>query len=168
MKNSIITYLLGFFFLISCFKAISNQANYFSSKLCLEVDGKISNAGQGDDGICTIELVSSNKVIATTVLKGRKNKFKFLLEKGSVYTIKISKHGYVTRLVSIDTNMDVQDEDLYKFSFETKLIKEDDLDKLNKEYLYFPIALIFYDAKKDCFVYDKEYTSKIKKEIVIQ
>lgn len=167
MKNSIITYLLGFFFLISCFKAISIQNTSFLSKPCLEVDGKINNASQGEDGICTIELVSSNKVIATAVLKGRKNKFKFLLEKGIVYTIKISKQGYVTRVVCIDTKMDAGDEDLYNFSFETKLIKKSDADKLNKEYLDFPIALIFFDAKKECFVYDKEYTSKIKKEIVM-
>jgi len=101
-------------------------------------------------------------------LKEGKKSFKFLLKKNTVYTIKISKRGYISRLVCVDTKLaDVMD-DLYSFSFETKLINAEESGKLNKEFLDFPIALIYFDSKKDCFVYDKEYTSRIKKEIAMK
>ncbi|WP_317899955.1 hypothetical protein [Aurantibacillus circumpalustris] len=168
MKNSIITYLLGFFFLITCFKSIANTYDNRDSASCLQVDGKITNANEGEDGFCTIELMSSNRVITSAILKGGKKTFKFLLGRDVTYTIRISKPGYLPRLVCIDTKMDQTEEELYNFSFETKLLSERESTKLNKEYLDFPIALIYYDNKKDCFVYDKSYTSKIKKEIVMK
>ena len=168
MKNSIITYLLGFFFLITCFKAIGKLPYNKDSASCLQVDGKIVNANKGDDGVCTIELLTSNKVISSLILKGGKKKFKFLLGKNASYTIRISKQGFITRLVCIDTKMERLEEDFYTFSFETELVLNTNSAKLNKEFLDFPIALVYYDSKKDCFVHDKSYTSKIKKEIVMK
>ena len=168
MKNSIITYLLGFFFLVTCFKAIGSNSHNRDSATCLEIDGKITNANKGSDGICTVELLTSNKVICSALLTGGKKKFKFLLGKNVSYTIRISKEGFVTRLICIDTKMERLEEDFYTFSFETELIKDNNSSRLNKEFLDFPIALVYYDSKKDCFVYDKSYTSKIKKEIVMK
>jgi len=171
MKNSLITYLLSFFFLVSCFRAMSNGSSRTDSMICLEVDGKIINALEGDDATCLIELFNSNTLVSWATLKEGRKSFKFLLKKNSVYTIKISKRGYITRLVGVDTKAavrDVDEEDLYNFSFETKLLKSEELEKLDKEFLDFPIALIYFDTKKECFVYDKEYTSRIKKEVVMK
>ena len=90
MKNSIITYLLGFFFLITCFKAIGKSPHNKDSASCLEVEGKITNAPAGEDGICKVELINANKVISSVILKEGKKKFKFLLGKNVSYTIRIS------------------------------------------------------------------------------
>lgn len=169
MKNSLITYLFGFFFLITCFKALGGAKSNPDTLTCLEIDGRILNAGEGDDGTCLIELFNANTVIAWATLKEGKKNFRFMLKKNSVYTIKITKRGYVSRIVCIDTKLALAGEDdLYKFSFETRLIKTSDSEKLNKEFLDFPIALIYFDVKKDSFVYDKEYTSRIKKEIAMK
>jgi len=168
MKNSLITYLLSFFFLITCFKAISKVPSHPDTTSCLEINGKILNAGEGEDGTCLIELLSSNTVVNWATLKEGKKTFRFILKKNTVYTIKISKRGYLSRLVCIDTKLAAAEEDLYNFSFETRLLKTADSEKLNKEFLDFPIALIYFDHKKDCFVYDKEYTHRIKKEIVMK
>jgi uncharacterized protein YegP (UPF0339 family) len=165
MRNSTITYLFGFFFLISCFKAMSNGRS--DPNACLEVNGKITNASEGEDGTCTVELICSNTVMASAVLKNGKKKFRFVLHKNTSYTIRISKQGYRSRLVCIDTRLAEADEDLYDFSFETKLLPEAATQNLNKEYLDLPIARVYYDPKKECFVYDKEYTSRIKKEVVM-
>lgn len=170
MKNSIITYLLSFFFLIPCFRAISAAPSNLGidSLSCLEINGKISNATEGDDGTCLVELLSSNTVVSFATLKDGKKTFRFTLKKNTVYTIKISKRGYLSRLVGIDTKLTEASEDLYSFSFETKLIKTEDSQKLNKEFLDFPIALVYFDPKKECFIYDKEYTTRIKKEIAMK
>ncbi len=167
MKNSIITYLLSFFFLITCFRAISKTPDP-DSTACLEIDGKITNAGEGEDATCLIELLTSNTVINWATLKEGKKTFRFILKKNTVYTIKISKRGYMSRLVCIDTKLTEAPEDLYNFSFETRLMTIEECEKLNKEFLDFPIALIYFDHKKDYFVYDKEYTHRIKKEIVMK
>jgi hypothetical protein len=168
MKNSIITYLLGFFFLISCFKALSETSADPDTNACLEINGKITNAAEGSEAICLIELFNANTLVSWANLKEGKKTFKFNLKKNAVYTIRISKRGYISRLVGIDTKLAADKEDLYSFSFETKLIKTSELEKLNKEFLDFPIALIYFDPKKDCFVYDKEYTTRLKKEIVMK
>jgi hypothetical protein len=167
MKNSTITYLLGFFFLITCTKALCARPAT-DTNLCLEIDGKILNADEGSDGQCTIELIHSNIVIASTVLKDGKKKFKFILKKNTNYMIRISKEGYISRLVSVDTKLDEGDTDFYSFAFETKLLKEVASQRLNKDLLDFPIALIYFDAKKDCFDYNREYTSKIKKDLAMK
>ncbi|PBQ31125.1 hypothetical protein CNR22_04885 [Sphingobacteriaceae bacterium] len=168
MKNSIITYLLGFFFLISCFKAMSNIKHFSDPDVCLEIDGKISNANDGEDKTCLVELFTANNLVSWATLKDGKKAFKFALKKNTVYTIRISKRGYVSRLVCVNTKTSADPEDLFSFSFETKLLKNEEAEKMNKEFLDLPIALIYFDTKKDCFIYDREYTSKVKKEVALK
>lgn len=165
MRNSIVTYLLGFFFLVSCFKSLGNPV--YSDSTCLEVDGKITNAND-DDGTCLVELMTSNTVVDYATLKDGKKSFRFHLKKNTVYTIRMSKRGHVSRTICIDTKVSGDPEEDYGFSFETKLSKDAEMNKANKEFLDFPIALVYFDPKKDCFVYDKEYTSRIKKEIAMK
>lgn len=168
MKNSLITYLLGFFFLITCYKAMGSTLQKNDSSACLEIDGMITNATSSDQNNCTIELIRSNTAIETIVLREGKKRFKFTLNKNSEYSIRISCKGYITKLVSIDTRIPGEHYELYGFSFETKLIEESGSEKLNKEYLDAPIALIYYDSRKDCFQHNKIYASKIKKEIALK
>lgn len=168
MKNSIITFLLGFFFLISCYKAIGAEFRFTNENNCLEIDGKISNATEKGEGYCTIELISENAIVSSVVLTGGKKKFKLLLKKNANYSIRISRKGYISKLISVDTKIDSPEEELYRFSFETSLLKESSATDMNKELLDFPVTLIYFDRKKDCFIYDKEYTTKIKKEVVMK
>jgi hypothetical protein len=164
MKNSLITYLLGFFFLITCFKAIGRPGSTADTNLCLEIDGKILNTSEGK---CIVELICGNNVVETAVLKDGKKKFKFVLKTNRIYSIRLSKEGFITRLISIDTKIVNHEDDIYKFSFETKLIERSGAEKLNKDFLDFPIALIYFDPKKECFDYNREYTSRIKKELAM-
>ena len=168
MKNSLVTYLLGFFFLITCCKALGGSLPSVDTSNCLEIEGRILNATDGIDGVCKVELVHSNTVLESVLLKKGKKKFSFMLKKNMTYTIRISKTGFITRLVCVDTKMLKSNYELYNFSFETKLIEQANSEKLNKDFLDFPIALIYFDNRKDSFVYDKEYTSKIKKEIALR
>lgn len=168
MKNSLISYLLGFFVLISCCKAIGNTAVPRDSSACLEIDGKIPNACEGEDATCLVELFTSNTVVSWATLKEGKKTFRFLLKKNTVYTIRISKRGYMSRLICIDTKVSIPLEDLYRFAFETRLLKTSECMHMNKELLDLPVALIYFDPQKDDFVYDKEYTSRAKKELAVK
>lgn len=167
MKNSVTTFIL--FFLLSYSTGHSSSFRVFvSDKKCLEIDGKITNASESSEKNCVVELICENKIVSTLVLKGGKKKFKFLLDKNAVYSIRISKTGYISKLINIDTKMNMAEVELYNFSFETSLIKKSSAEHLNKDLLDLPVALIYFDRKKDCFVYDKEYSNKIKKEFVMK
>jgi hypothetical protein len=168
MKNSLVTYLLGFFFLITCCKALGRSLPSVDTSNCLEIVGTILNTADGTDGMCVVELVHANNVLESVLLKKGKKKFSFILKKNTTYTIRVSKVGFITRLVCVDTKMLKSNYELYNFSFETKLVEQANSEKLNKDFLDFPIALIYFDNRKDDFVYDKEYTTKIKKEIALK
>jgi hypothetical protein len=165
MKNSLITYLLSFFFLITCFKSIGRPG--LDTNSCLEIDGKIINAAEGIDGTCTVELICANITVESSILKDGKKKFRFILKKNQTYSIRLSKKGYVSKLISVNTTIPNDFDEIYKFSFETKLAENTNSARSNKEVSDFPIAIIYFDQKKDCFDYNKEYTSRIKKELAM-
>jgi hypothetical protein len=167
MKNSTITYLLGFFLIAGCFKASSHYLPESDTSVCLEIDGIISNANEGAIKTCLVELICANQVVQSTLLKDGKKKIKFLLKKNTIYTIRISKKEHVTKLVCVDTRIKKTNYELYTFSFETQMLPESVIEKADRDYLDFPVALIYYDNRKDCFVHDKAYSSRLKKEIAV-
>lgn len=137
----------------------------FDSLSCLQVEGKILNAELGSAEECLVELISNNEILEGIVLKEGKNKFKFVLSKNAFYSIRVSKLGFVTKLISINTEMLVESEGIHVFSFETSLISEAVGAKLNQDALDFPVTIIQFDYEMDCFVHNVAYTAYIKKEL---
>jgi hypothetical protein len=139
----------------------------FDSLSVLQIEGKISNLDENFEEECVVELIWMNDVVETRVLKEGKKKFKFVLNKNSSYSIRISKKGYISKLISVDTQIPADNESfgLFKFTFETSLMKEALADKLNKDMMDFPIAIIRFDFELDGFSYDKKYTAHIKREL---
>jgi hypothetical protein len=133
----------------------------------LEIEGKIVNSGKSP-ALTRVELLCDNRVIDSFIMKDQQRMFAFNLKKNNSYTIRISKDGYVSKLVCIDTRVPVFNENLYRFSFETKLIDNETSEKLNKEVLDMPIAMIYFDVKKGCFYYSKAYTSNIKRSLAMK
>jgi len=135
------------------------------STLCLEIEGKILNANDGEDGECKVELIWNNTVLDSQLLKEGKKKFKFVLSKNEYYAIRISKKGFITRLIGVNTKMLLETEGIYKFNFNTELIGEKFAAKLNEDALDFPIAVIYFNNEEDSFDYAKEYTMAIKRQL---
>jgi len=136
----------------------------YDSLSCLKLEGKILNADETQDE-CIIELIGQNEEIDTLVLKDGKLKFRFVLNKNNYYAIRISKPGYLSKLICVNTEMIHEMNGVYAFEFETRLIKEIALKKLNKDILDFPVAIIYFDYEMECFSYSKEYSSSIKREM---
>lgn len=135
------------------------------SLVCLEIQGKIMVFGDGTDNECIVELINTNGEVDTLVLKDNKLKFKFKLEKNSSYAIRISKKGYMSKYVSVNTEIENDNDVIHRFVFETPLLKTEATVHLNKEATDLPIAIIHFDTKKNCFNYNKEYTATIKREL---
>jgi hypothetical protein len=169
MKNSTTLKTFTFclcLFLLSVKTQAINKSNYDSLSI-LQVEGKISNLNENVYEDCIVELIWKNEVVQTLVLKEGKKKFKFILGKNTSYSIRISKKGYLSKLISVETEIPESEEyfGLYKFEFETSLIKEASASRLNKEMIDFPIAIVRFDYEQDIFSYDKKYTAHIKREL---
>ena len=76
------------------------------------------------------------------------------------YTIKISKPGYVTKIVSLDAHLpEKHASGDYYFEFSMDLFEE--LEGLDVSMLKYPVAIITFNTFKKNFDYDYNYTSMI-------
>jgi len=131
---------------------------------CLQIEGRINNADDSG-GECVVEIIGLNDRIDTIRLKEGKTKFKYVLNKDSYYAIRISKAGYLSKLLCVNTEILTETDGIFVFEFETTLIREAAVKTLNKDILDFPVAIIHFDYEKDSFSYNKEYSAYIKKEL---
>ncbi|WP_317899786.1 hypothetical protein [Aurantibacillus circumpalustris] len=166
MKNLFLTLnLLICFSLFTLTASASKKGNGKKDSLsCLKIEGKIINADE-QQGDCIVELIGLHNQIDTVLLKEGKTKFKFILNKDAYYAIRISKTGYISKVIGVNTEILTEVNGIYRFEFETSLIDEAILKSLNPDALDFPIAIVHFDYEKDCFSYNKEYTASIKKQL---
>lgn len=142
--------------------AINFSRNKKDTVHCLKITGIIPC--KYEDAPARVDLISYNNLIDSAVLDEGATKFKFLLKKNTSYTIRITRSGYVDRLVCIDTSIPMEEKELFKFIFTTKLMRDDVSTHLNQDALDFPIAMIYYDKEQQCFDYSKQYTVSVKRD----
>ena len=153
------TILFGILFISQA--GYSNNSNP-DSLLCLEIKGKVTNVGSKSSETYQVELIYYNTVVSNDQVGSNKS-FKFNLKRDAIYTIRISKDGFITKLISIYTKLPADQTDVYRLDFETELIEAHKSKKLNADALEFPVTIIYYDDKEDSFYFNEEYTSNIKK-----
>lgn len=156
------------FFLLSCGAHAQKQApeNTYETD-ALEVTGKFDETMNSLEGKYTVKVLRDNKVVEEKTLKVKQG-FKFILKRDALYTLKVEKEGYIPRLLSISTKIPEKAEldDLFKFHFETNLIDEAFYNKFDDDDIDFPIALVAYAKRCDCFEYDKKYTQELMSRLV--
>ena len=128
----------------------------------LIVTGNFDGTVKDWDGFYVAKLIKDNKVIEEQTLKVKKQ-FEFFLRKNMLYAVKVEKEGYISKLVSISTKMPdkIEIEEPYKFNFETNLLSQELSTHFDDDDLDFPVALVNYGKKCDCFEYNHEYTAKL-------
>lgn len=140
----------------------------YDSLSCLLIEGKVLNSDENEN-VCIIELIDeTNTVTDSLILKDGKNKFGFVLKKNSYYSIRISKKGFISKLVAVNTEILTETDGIHRFNFQTKLMNEVLLSHMNEDVVDFPVAIIHFDYDNNCFDYNKEYTSHIKRELYIK
>ncbi len=168
MKNTILI-TLAIFFLFQSQMTSRDLINPKDDTIsCLLIKGKIKNAHLNPQNSCKIELLTTAGLIDSVILKKGQQSFKFVLAKNSYYAIRVSKAGFVPKLVSIDTKLPEEIIDLLAFEFNTELLSLEEAKQVNKDALDFPIAIIHFNAQTEMFNYNEEYTYNIKKEIYAQ
>jgi len=165
MKKAINIIVASICFLMQPLSACGGRS--IPDTFVLSIEGKIANATK-TRALTRIELLSDNRVIDSFILRDQQKTFAFNLKRNNNYTIRVSREGYVSKLICIDTRVPVFDDNFYRFAFETKLIDLEASEKLNKHLLDMPIAMIYFDGKKGCFYYSKEYTNNIRRELAMK
>jgi len=110
-------------------------------------------------GTYKVTLIYLNRPLATLVLPINKE-FDFQLEKNVIYSVRIEKEGFLPRLVSINTRMPelYKEHIFYKFLFEVEMFNGGLEKFLDPDDVDFPVAVVSYDEKKDCYDYSRKYT----------
>ncbi|MGZ3882637.1 MAG: hypothetical protein ACXVP0_08245 [Bacteroidia bacterium] len=143
----------------------STQKSNTDSAYCLKLNGKMSKTGKITESF-TVALLHNNTPVDSMVVKNG-NSFKFVLKKDTWYSVRISKPGAVSKLISICTLLP-RNATNYFFQLDftvDELISEEEAEFLDKETLDFPMAIFVYDYKLKRFNYLEEYTSNIRKHL---
>jgi hypothetical protein len=129
---------------------------------CLTITGNFDGTVKDLEGNYKAKLMKDNKVIDEQELKVKKS-FEFTLKKNMLYAIRVEKEGYIPKLISISTTMSskIMIESPYKFNFETNLLSQDLYGHFDDDDVDFPVALVSYGKKCDCFEYNRDYTAKL-------
>ena len=145
---SLITQLC-FFCCISNFAYGTDTSPEPDSTVCLEIEGKVSNADQNDTP-CKIQIIVDNLVVDSIILKNGKRKFNYLFNRNLHYTNRIIKEGFQSKSICVHTNMPLNNGLVYEFYFETTMFftKPDAVEQA-------PIATIYFNARKNCFYYTR-------------
>ncbi len=168
MKNSISASVLIFSLCLFFFNTNASKSCvlHSDSTVCLEIYGKLLNLNKSKNEIYKVELISCNLIVEEMVLKNNQH-FQFSLKKNTHYGIRISKKGFVSRLISIYTSVPKESDGIFRFQFDTELIEKNASKKLNADALDFPIAVISFNEEMKCFYYSEEYTSNIKRQLYL-
>ena len=160
MKTNLIQTILTFSFIL--LMAGAGHAEKNDSLFCLRIRGKVLNADEGYSTGCKVQLLNSRGVIDSAVIRNGKCKFTFRLKRNDFYAIRIQKSGYVSRLISVNTEFPGEIHDMCEFSFNTNLISEEEAELLNKDELDFPVAIVHFEKETETFVYNREYSERHK------
>lgn len=161
------------FFCILLLKlCISGQllAQQIDTSICLQVIGIAVHKTLPLDGV-TIILYKENEELVweeITSIPYHDHSFSFNLQRNSHYSIEISKEGYFSRLVSIDTRLpeyvQVGSNNRFIFEFEVDFVKK--VKMKDDFYADFPIAIISYNVSTGVFENHDDYTKHIKEKII--
>lgn len=143
-------------------QAQDNDTTSVGSYEVLDINGKITHGEDALDGVL-VELFEGNRVVDAFETK-KNGKFKFTLLNNQIYTIQLTKDGYYTKRISVNTNMPSDYEDTYRFEFDINLDSRED-QEFDKYLVEYPSALIAFEKKKDRFNFDKDYTKSYFDEI---
>jgi hypothetical protein len=142
-----------------------DEMNPADSSVCLTVKGKILNATEGPGQLCKVELITNQGSIETLLIQNGKRNFQFKLKRNESYTIRISKDGYLNKLIAISTFVPFPLTEVSEFSFNTQMISIEDAQGSKNGIYSIPIAFIRFDRFSESFVYDLNYATQVKMDI---
>jgi hypothetical protein len=140
-----------------------------NSKNYIELKGQIKflKGTQNEKGFLDSAVISvhneSNTVVAT-YLSDRKGKTALRLPLNRQFTLHVSKRGFVTKIVEINTIVTAAGMKNHMFAFDLEIFEK--ITGLDVSVLQKPIAKVTYNTISNAFNYDYNYTGKINNELL--
>lgn len=130
----------------------------------LTIEGEITHKTEKLASVL-VELYEQNKMVDAFETK-KNGKFKFFLYNNHIYTIQLTKEGYNTKKVTINTWVpdDYGDEISYLFDIELDSLSIM-LEEHKETLLEYPIAIISFDERKGEFLFNQAYTKGLIEDL---
>lgn len=178
MRNVILYTLCLFSLGIVCHPLSSSAGSHKSISISaedtvnfyLEVNGSIRemkniNTDSGDNpwldsAVVTVYL---NNAVYTRVLTTRRGKCTFRLPLDRLYTVELSKPGYVSKRFEVNTKTPPNKKDAFDFYFDMNIFEY--IEGLDAKVLDKPIAIVYYNVTNNQFEYDAAYTNRINNDL---
>lgn len=136
----------------------------------LEVNGSIRQMKNvmGDSGDnpwldSAIVTIYQNNTIYNTIYTSRRGKCTFKLPLDRVYTVELSKPGFVSKKFEVSTKIPPNKKDAFTFDFDMDIFAF--VEGLDTKVLEKPIALVYYNITNNQFEYDAAYTNRINSDL---
>jgi hypothetical protein len=97
------------------------------------------------------------------IFTNKKGKCSFKLPLDKIFRIEISRKGFVTKSIIVNTKVPNEQKSIFNFSFDVDLFES--VPGLDVSVLNNPIAKVNYNLGMEGFAYDVTYTSKINTEL---
>lgn len=111
----------------------------------------------------TLITIYNGDVPYSELWTNKKGKCSFRLPLDKSFKIEVSKPGFVTKHIAVNTRVPFDNKGTYTFTFDVELfevVKGLDVSVLNN-----PIAKVSYRVSEECFAYDVAYTSRINADL---
>lgn len=143
-----------------------NKTTKQDSSSNVKIHGRIVVKNKNSVGSYKVEVMRYDSVTSTFTVKNNQS-IKFSLKKDSPYVLKISKKGFVPRLICINTRIseNLNKNGEYTFYIETDFIAATEAMRMDNEALTLPVALIAYDKNTGNFGYNKDYSLFVQQKL---
>lgn len=108
-------------------------------------------------------LISISGYLNQKAYSNKKGKCLIKLPLDKTYKIEVSKKGFVTKFIEVNTKIPFGTNTDFGFSFDIDLLEN--INRLDVSVLKKPIAKVLYDNLKGQFEYDVSYTNRINSEL---
>lgn len=129
------------------------------------INGKILSLPGSSSEKYLVELSDEKGVLNHYTLSKGKRTFRFELKRYHTYTLRIEGDGYLTKILTLNTDMPANSSGNFAISFNIRLQSLKEAVSLSPKVRELPVALIRYDLLAETFVYDLSYATQIKMEI---
>lgn len=149
---------------VPAFACQSNAGDTIEKKHFLDMKGKITFGKKALPQVFVRVFADSSYAVVKKIESDIEGWLAFQLPIQKMYVIQISKPGYITKIITVDTHMPKSHNNGdYYFEFSVDLFEA--IEGLDVSMLKDPIAKIFFNTFTKNFDYDYNYTAKINADV---
>lgn len=138
------------------------EVNKAAPAYILEMEGLLYLGNS--KGKAQITVYKDSSIFLTTESDKRSGKCSFTLPLDQVFIIELSKEGYLSKKIKINTKVpELKKKKNFIFRFEADIFE--DIPGLNVSVLKKPVAEVKYSDGFDSFIYDVDYTTRVNKDL---